>query len=280
MNKQQFKYQLGNLRKVINKLIAEGREIVYSAIFTIDGKKQKLIDLADAKKFNLLNRFMEYENPTHLRIEYYDKQDTRNMIDVKDFPFDAPEKAPEKTEFRGFGEAEINQIVDQRMAEKQRQMDHEELKDHVRELTVENQELQDKIEALEDTNAHLEVELEKKKSIRYYAGMLGDILESFGIKRDKIKKPLAELMGVDEDSPEPKQVAGQKKDASGIVEEEPSPDQQKRAEIINLIDQYLQTLPNVTLANVFKIFSAIEQSPFIADELLDYLKNRNNKSDE
>lgn len=280
MTKQQFKYQLGNLRKVINKLIAEGREIVYSAIFTIDGKKQKLIDLADAKKFNLLNRFMEYENPTHLRIEYYDKQDTRNMIDVKDFPFDAPEKAPEKTEFRGFGEAEINQIVDQRMAEKQRQMDHEELKDHVRELTVENQELQDKIEALEDTNAHLEVELEKKKSIRYYAGMLGDILESFGIKRDKIKKPLAELMGVDEDSPEPKQVAGQQKDASGIVEEESSPDQQKRTEIINLIDQYLQTLPNVTLANVFKIFSAIEQSPFIADELLDYLKNRNNKSDE
>lgn len=202
------------------------------------------------------------------------------MIGVKDFDFGVPEKAPEKPAFIGFGEAEINQIVDQRMAEKQRQIDHEELKDHVRELTGENQELQQKIEALEDANAVLETELEKKKTIRYYAGMLGDILESFGIKRDKIKKPLAELMGVDDEKAEQKQVTGQEKDTSGIVEEEASTEQKKRAEIIDLIHQYLKSLPNITLANVFKIFSAIEQSPFIADELLDYLNNRNPKTDE
>ncbi len=280
MNKQQFKYQLGNLKKKFNELAEQGIEIVYSATFTIDGKKQKLVDMADYQKFSLLNRFLEYENPTRVRIEWYDKNDTRNMIGVKDFDFETPEKAPEKPAFFGFGEAEINQIVDQRMAEKQRLMDHEELKDHVRELTSENQELQDKIEALENTNVQLEEELEKKKSIRYYAGMLGDILESFGIKREKIKKPLAELMGVDDEKQEPKQVTGQQKDASGIVEEEPDPEQQKRAEIINLIQQYLLSLPNITLAKVFQVFSAIEQSPFIADELMDYLKNRNPKNDE
>ena len=280
MTKQQFTYKLGNLRKKINELVGQGMEILYSATFTIDGKKQKLIDMADYQNFKLLGKFMEYENPTSVRVEWYDKNDTRNMIGVKDFDFGAPEKAPEKPAFIGFGEAEINQIVDQRMAEKQRQIDHEELKDHVRELTGENQELQQKIEALEDANAALEGELEKKKTIRYYAGMLGDILESFGIKRDKIKKPLAELMGVDDEKAEQKQVTGQDKDTSGIVEEESSPEQKKRAEIIDLIHQYLKSLPNITLANVFKIFSAIEQSPFIADELLDYLNNRNPKTDE
>lgn len=279
MTKQQLKYNLGNIRKVLNKLVERGIDVVFSAIFTIDGKKQKLIDLADYSQFNLLYRFLNYEKPTRLRIEWFDRQDTRNMIDFKEYDFEAAEKPVEKPAFIGFGEAEINQIVDQRMAERQRQVDHEELKGMVRELTQENQELQNRVENLEQENENLEEELEKKKTMRYYAGMLGDILESFGIKREKIKKPLAELMGMEDEKPETKQVTGAQ-DTSGIVEEEPTPDQKKRTEVIDLIRQYLGSLPNATLANVFKIFSAIEQNPDISDELLTYLNNRNPQSDE
>jgi hypothetical protein len=282
MTKQQFKYNIGNLAKTIKKYIEQGRNISYSAVFTIDGKKQKLIDLAEFKTFRLLNRFLEDKTPSRIRVEIYDRNDTKNMIDFRDFDFDVPVVEPvvERPAFMGFGEAEISQIVDQRMAERQRAQEHEDLKEHVKELMDENQELLDKIEELESANEKLEIDIEKKQSIRYYAGMLGDILESFGIKRDKIKKPLAELMGVEEEKEEPKQVTGQQSDNSGIVEEELSPEEKKRAEIINLITQYLKTLPNATLATVFKIFSAIEQNPFTGEEILDYLNNRNPKNDE
>jgi hypothetical protein len=274
MNKDQFRQRLIKVRSKINELVEQGTNILYTATFTIEGKKQKLIDLAEYDKFVLLGRLMKYETPSMLRLEWFDKQDPRNPIEVRDFDFENPAPAVDRPAFTGFGEAEINQIVDQRMAERQRLVEHEELKEYVREITAENKDLIKQVQQLEDERDHLDAALEQKKSIRYYAGMLGDILESFGIKRDKIKKPLAELMGVDEENEQPKQVAAPQEDESGIVDEPQSPEERKKAEIIDLIYQYLQSLPLMTLAKVFQVFSAIEQSPFVADELLEYLKNR------
>jgi 23S rRNA maturation-related 3'-5' exoribonuclease YhaM len=103
--------------------------------------------------------------------------------------------------------------------------------------------------------------------------MLGDILESFGIAKDRIKKPIAELMGIT-DSEKPAQLDQAKTDQSGIVEDKqdnPTPEGQKRNEVITLISEYLASTSNQTLANVFGIFSEIEQDPVMADKIIQYV---------
>jgi hypothetical protein len=152
----------------------------------------------------------------------------------------------------------------------------------VKQLTSENEELQNRIEELEDSNNDLESELAGKKAIKYYAGMLGDILESFGIEKEKIKKPIAELMGITEKKePEKKELPAKNNDNSGIVEEAPAqvnippaPDDPKRAEVISLVAEYLKTTPNDVLAKIFTIFSEIEANNAVADELMEYLQKR------
>ncbi len=276
--KSNYTIDLSNVRTKIKSFQEQGKEVVYSATFVTDGKKQRLVDMAHTGQLSLITRNLRCEVPEKITLELFDKNNPRNPLWVKLFVI--PKNDPQPPAPTGLGEAEINQIVDQRMAERQRAREHEELTSLVKELTAENEEYQDRIQQLENENEQMEGELEKKKSIRYYAGMLGDILESFGIRRDKIKKPLAELMGVEDDQPAAAQVEAHREDHSGIVETEVSAEDKKRVEIMDLIQQYLGSLPLMTLAKVFQVFSAIEQSPFVADELIDYLNNRNSTDHE
>jgi FtsZ-binding cell division protein ZapB len=274
-----YTIDLSNVRTKIKSFQEQGKHVVYSATFLVDGKKQKLVDMAEISQLSLITRNLKCETPEKITIELFDKNDTRNPLWVKPFLFDgvAPANKPQPATL---GEAEINQMVDQRIAERQREIDFEELKNLAKDLSSENEELQDRIEELEGQKEQLEIELERKKSVRYYAGMLGDILEGFGINKEKIKKPLAELMGIDEEKPSPKQVQAHAGDSSGIVDEEPTGEDKKRLEVIDLIHQYLNSLPNTTLAKVFQVFSAIEQNPALADELLDFLSNPNPQDNE
>jgi hypothetical protein len=153
------------------------------------------------------------------------------------------------------------------------------LKERVLELTGENEELRDTIEELENHTSQVESELENKKQIRYYAGMLGDILESFGIARDKVKKPLAELMGLNDTVENTKSIEPKRDDGSGIVEtREPvkglSAEEQKRNEIIALVAEYLKTTSNEILGEIFTIFSEVEQDNGLAPEIVVFINQK------
>jgi hypothetical protein len=189
-----------------------------------------------------------------------------------------PETEADSNSFRGLGEADISRIVDERFKERQRIAEYEQLKERVLELTGENEELRDTIEQLENHSSQVESELESKKQIRYYAGMLGDILESFGIARDKVKKPLAELMGIN-DMGDPKSISMKQDDRSGIVDSQESVsglsvEDQKRSEIIALVAEYLKTTSNEILGAVFTIFSEIEQDNGLAKEIVGFINRK------
>jgi uncharacterized protein YukE len=279
MKQTPFSIDLSNVRTKIRSFQKQGKEILYSAIFFIEGKKQKLVDMADPAQLSLVTKNLKYETPEKIRIELYDKNNSRNHIWLKEFIFQ-PHAIETEKPASSLGEAEISQIVDQRMAERQRLAEYEELKSLAKELNQENHELQEKIAELEAANDELQAELEQKSTIRYYAGMLGDVLVSLGMKKEKMQKTLAGLIGMDDEKPEQKQLTAEKNDSSGIVEEKPVKEDPQRTEVIDLIVQYLKSLPNVTLANVFKIFSAIEQDPSLGDEILEFLSNHNTKSNE
>lgn len=263
-----------------------GRRIMYTATFINGRSHRKVLEKMDALMLiKQVNTFLEVEKPEKIKIDLFTDSDEYVDMNVCDVIDNTPQ-VNQPIPFKGFGEAEINQIVDQRLSERQRLIEHEELKEEVKQLTSENEELENRIEELENKNNELEVELESKKAIKYYAGMLGDILESFGVEKEKIKKPIAELMGIsDRKEPEKKELPAKTTDNSGIVEDTHEPqkpdetkhattDELKRDELVGLIAYYLKSTSLQMVAKIFSIFSDIEANNAVADELMEYLQKR------
>ncbi|NVO09058.1 MAG: hypothetical protein HXX16_03760 [Bacteroidales bacterium] len=276
METDKFESSMGNIRTKIRTYRKQGKNVLYSAIFITGKEKVKLVDRAPVAQLSLVTKNLQCETPDKVRIELYDGKETPNPLWIKELLIKQEIEIEPQQGFKGLGEAEINEIVDQRFKERQRAVEYEQLKEQVIELTNENEELQDSIEELEDENTRLEQELEAKKQARYYAGMLGDIFESFGIDKGRIKKPIAELMGINDTDEKPKQVSSVTADSSGIVEEPASQqtksaEEQKRTEIISLIADYLKSTSNQTLANVFSIFSEIEADNGMADKIIQHI---------
>lgn len=273
MEKNKYTLNLSNIRTKIRTYQEQGKDVLFSAVFITGKEKTKLVDRAPVGQLSLITKNLKCENPDKIRIELYDGKENPNPLWLKELVLSQPEPEVEASSFKGLGEVEISRIVDERFRERQRNAEYETLKERVMELTEENEELHDSIEELENENSRLEQELEGKKQIKYYAGMLGDIFESFGISKDRIKKPIAELMGINDTDEKAKSLEA-KTDNSGIVDEPKSAsstEEQKRAEIISLVAEYLKTTSNQTLANVFSIFSEIEADNSIADKIIQYI---------
>lgn len=273
MEKNKYTLNLSNIRTKIRTYQEQGKDVLFSAVFITGKEKTKLVDRAPVGQLSLITKNLKCENPDKIRIELYDGKENPNPLWLKELVLTQTEPEVEASSFKGLGEVEINRIVDERFRERQRNAEYETLKERVMELTEENEELHDSIEELENENSRLEQELEGKKQIKYYAGMLGDIFESFGISKDRIKKPIAELMGINYTDEKPKSLES-KTDNSGIVDEPKSAsstEEQKRTEIISLVAEYLKTTSNQTLANVFSIFSEIEADNSIADKIIQYI---------
>lgn len=268
---EEYTNKMANIREKIRTFEKQSKNVVYTAIFITGKDKVKLVDRAPATQLALVGRNLKYENPDKVRIELYDGEQSKNMLWVAEIMINrqVDEDKPSISGFQGLGEAEINQIVDERFRQRQQNLEYEQLKEQVAELSDENQSLQDELETLRNEKEELEKEIESKKNIRYYAGMLGDILESFGIAKEKIRTPLAGLMGITD-------VEKKKEESVGFIDnsgldKEVSPEEEKRIEIINLISEYLRSSSNQTLANVFSIFSEIEKDELVADKVLQYL---------
>lgn len=276
---------LKNMQNKAKKHSASGKEILYTATFITGRSQRKLLENMNAKTLvKQVKAFLEIEKPEKIKIDLLTKEGDFIDTNVCEIVDQKPSVVPVQ-QFRGLGETEINHIVDQRIAEKQRLIEHEQLKEEVKELTSENEELQEQIDKLEERNHELETELENKKEIKYYAGMLGDILEGFGLEKDRIKKPFAELMGIREGKKNEQKQLPAATDNSGIVEEtkeqeraqtssQSTTEEQKRTEIITLIAEYLKTTTNDVLAKIFTIFSDIEADNAVADDLLEFLQKR------
>jgi len=262
------------------------QKIAYFVTVTFITGKQKevIIERGTSKMLSQIEEMLKCEKPDKIQIEYF-KGDSEKRNDVRLYPFeDVSEqtKAPLQPQFQGLGEVEISRIVDDRFQERQRKEEYEQLKEQVLELSTANEEFQETIDQLETENERLEKILDEKSQVRYYAGMLGDILEGIGISKDKIRNPIASLMGISdsEKSNEISQASQQSQvhnDTSGIVEnDEPiSKEQRERSEIITLITQYLESTDNKMLALIFTLFSEIEHDIDKANAVITYLKSQN-----
>jgi len=264
---EEYERKMANLREKITTFIKQGKDVVYSALFITGKEKIKLVDRAPTKQLPLVGRNLKYDHPDKVRIELYDGQESKNMLWVEEIITNPSAQEEDKpSSLQGLGEIEINQLVDERFKQRQQTSEFESMKEKVADLFSENEQLQDEIEELRNQKEELEKELDTKKNIRYYAGMLGDILESFGIAKDTIRKPLAGLMGIEKTQKSKLPDT----DHSGIVENI-SPEEERRNEIISLISEYLGSTSNQALVKVFSIFSEIEKDEKVADTILEFL---------
>ena len=182
----------------------------------------------------------------------------------------------------------IESIVNKRLEEERKERELIELKRKISEYndslsknTKEIEKLNSKIESKEQEIEALQKTIATKSNFKYYAGITGDILQSFGIKKEIIATPLAGILtgGNDEDPKAIEQKIAD--DDSGIIDDE-QPNTQapssrvsdKRKEMISLISDYLQGIDNKTLSNVFTIFSEIENDPNNSELILNFLRSK------
>ena len=184
------------------------------------------------------------------------------------------------TQFNGLGDVRVKQYVDKMMEEERKAQRLSELekelskkKEEIHKLNLHISKQESALDNHEQEIEHLQADLEAKKSIRYWAGLTGDILESIGIKKESLKAPLAGFLTTEEEqSNEHKSLP----DNSGIVEETVVND--KRTELIALIHEYLQHVDDTTLSNIFRIFSDIEQDRNMATYLIQQIKLKKQES--
>jgi len=288
-------YFLKSLHARANREIEKGNKLLFSAFVINNNISRKLIDKEPIEGMSRqINNMVKVEKPEIIKVDLF----TENGIWVEGNVCDLRPKENQQTPqqgFQGLGEAQINAMVSQRFEELKKANDFKEMTDIVKDLADENEELKKQVAELEEKNEELEEALESKKQVKYYAGMLGDILESIGIKKDKLRKPLAELMGLnDEEGKDEKKSLPPKNDNSGIVEENTTQhttqnttqekntndtstsqtmteDEQKRYEIITIISEYMNTVNNQLLGELFTIFSEIESDNSLSPNIIEFI---------
>ena len=273
-----------------------GKEISITAHFIVKGEDKQV---AKNQKFGVISELRtmaEFYQPEKIMIVvssngkkkvYEENFDTKLQSTVKDIqeiskipqtPVNTMQ--PFQTDLKGFsglGQISVEDYINKKLEDERKDRKLQELERELQMKTEEVGTLNETIRQLEagideheKEKDELEGILESKKNIRYWAGLTGDILESLGLEKSKLREPLAGLIASEDDGQQQQLQQGQStQDDSGIVED--NPNQNKRDEVISLINDFLKTVDNPTLANVFMIFSEIEKDNNKAISILEQL---------
>ena len=276
--------------------IARRRNCVDSAtisvMFSVDGKNFNVARKSHISEVGNIRKQAEYHKPDSIMITaMVDGKKTVYLQSFTDIEINESiiENTPNQSQtninmnqeltptpsFSGFGQVSVDEFIEKRIADERKDRKLEEFEKELnskKEEIVSLNKLIDKLEEdivkSEKEAESLADELEEKKTMRYWAGFAGDILNGMGINKSKIKQPLSGFLFPDGDSDNPETI---QQDESGIVEDDKPKD--KRSEVISLIHSYLQSIDNNTLSNVFQIFSEIEADPKKAVFIIQQLKN-------
>ena len=269
-----------------------GNTVSVSIFFIKDGTETQVITDEDRRVLSKIAELILMQKPEQVRVEITSnyKKEIHTYHMTNDLNND---NSPLPTNYfptQNFGSVEnieqrsIESIVNKRLEEANKERQLADLKTEVNEknesLTKKSAEI-DKLKSEIETKAE-EIEdlhntIEKKKTIKYYAGITGDIFQSFGIKKEIIAAPLAGLLTGGKENESKAIAENTQTDDSGIIGDEQAELQSttsKRAEMIALIGEYLKGVDNQTLTNIFTIFSEIENDPQISSIILQFLTDR------
>lgn len=114
--------------------------------------------------------------------------------------------------------------------------------------------------------------LKQKESVRYYAAIAGDVLESIGIKKEDLSKPLAGFLTSDAEDAQAEQPEQREQDDSGIVDETTDSEgkdgesassltqEEIRKQIVVNLNNYLSIVDIRILQHLYLIFMYVERN--------------------
>jgi len=267
-----------------------------SVMFSVDGKSFNVARKSHISEVGSIRKQAEYHKPNSIMITaMVDSKKTVYQQSFNEAKNNQPiinnkSKTPNQSQtninmnqeltpssFSGFGQISVDEFIEKRLADDRKDRKLEEFekelklkKDEIISLNKIINKLEEDVIKSEKEAESLADELEEKKTMRYWAGFAGDILNGMGVNKSKIKQPLSGFLFPDSDN-DSDNLKAMQQDESGIVEDDKPKD--KRSEVISLIHSYLQSIDNNTLSNVFQIFSEIESDPKKAVFIIQQLKN-------
>lgn len=246
-----------NIASTIRKAIAAqkmlGHEhIVCSAFLSKRGKKLNSIEKSTSKNFTrLMHQYIQSEGPDKLRIEL--RGDGQVLLWTKTFSFEVAPQAtvPVNSDFQGLGEAEVNDLLNQKITEMRRAEELEGLKSDNEQLTRDNESLKAQVQEMEEV-------VEAKKKVEYYANILG--LAFPGLAKMLSTSPLGNTLGAlaGIDTPESDEDRGEEQN-------------DQRAAIIELVTEFMGSLDDALLGQLYLIFIELSNNPSLIGGLLNHL---------
>jgi hypothetical protein len=155
-------------------------DLMFTATLYKHGRKLNSIELAEAGSFSrLIRQYVKSEQPDKVRVELktmsdnvqkwmkqFDLQDSGETLS-RSLPLPSP--TGYSTGYAGLGEAEINDLVNKRFVELEKQKELERVNQELNELRERNGELERELEELTTT-------VEAKKQVEYYSSIIGAAL--------------------------------------------------------------------------------------------------------
>lgn len=232
-------------------------DIMCSAILYKKGKKLNSIDKADTKNFSrLMLTYVRNEDPDKMKIELRGDQD--ELLWTKTFSID-PEPAVQistPTESKGLGEAEISDIVNQKLTEIRRSDELEDLRSYCDKLEQENEVLQKQLADAENV-------LDAKKQLEYYSNIIGLAFPGFAkmLKGTSIGPTLNMLAGIDSETDNDTASNSSKSERDSIIE---------------LVTEFLKTLDDINLGHLYLVFVELSNDPGLIPNLISLITQKPN----
>lgn len=216
--------------------------VVFNATFYRNGKKLNAIEQAEVANFSQLVRsYDKSENPDKVKVEFKD-QNKGILIWAKTFEVNELDEEIHRTtsNFSGLGEAEVNDLVQRKFAELERQKAIEQLQTELQVQKELNAELQFQVSDLQTT-------LDAKKQVEYYSSIIGMAMP--GLAKFFTGTPVAEAMNF---------LAGQEEEKD-LIEEGATSSPDQRQSIVKLIGEFSSSLSNQELGTLYLLFIEFEK---------------------
>lgn len=178
LNKHRLKNLLRSIQTSLATFESQGHSKVYfTAQFLRDGRRENGIERGDPASFSKqLRTYIMSEDADSARIEFIDELTGKTIYSKALTDLRKPDGKPEVPKHRagpvavnryaGLGEAEIAQLVDKRVTERQQQDEFVRLGKEVDELRAKN-------DQLTEANYDLEAKVRLKSQLEFYSGIIG-----------------------------------------------------------------------------------------------------------
>lgn len=261
MSKDNLQSRLYNFNKTVKAAIQAQKiqghkEILVSAQLQRKGKKLNPIERASPASFSkLILNYVRHEDPDKLKVELRSRD---ILLWSKTFSIETESdlEIQRTSDFRGLGEAEISDLVSQKIAEIRKNDELEELRSLRDQLEGENEKLQKQIDELEES-------LAGKSNVEYYSNLIGLALP--GLAKMLGKTSLGSSLGM----------------LAGIQEAEPiseqSEEKNQRQAIIELVTEFMQGLDMTNLGHLYLVFIELSNNPALIPGLLSQITDKKPK---